>query len=277
VLTVVAAMVYSHHGSATAFHLAPRWDWDTVNFWATIAYAMSGMELAGMMGGEIRDAQRTLPRAGWIASGFITFYYVAATASMLVLVRPEKISELNGFADAAESAGQSLAAGWLGPLIALLVVASAIGQFGGMGTAVSRLPFAAGADRLLPEAFARVHPRWGTPHISILVFGAVASFLLVVAQLGDSMRGAYQVLVSLMVCAGFLPFLYIFASSWKAGNRWSAVSGAAVTSLAIICGVVPTADTANVWIFEAKVWLGTAAVIASAWVIYRRARTADRQ
>ena len=232
---------------------------------------MSGMELAGMMGGEIRDPERTLPRAGWIASGFITFYYVAATASMLVLLRPEKISELNGFADIADSAGKALGAGWLGPFMALLVVASAIGQFGGMGTAVSRLPFAAGADRLLPEAFGRVHPRRGTPHVSILVFSAVASFLLIAAQLGDTMRGAYQVLVSLMVCAGFLPFLYIFASSWKAGKRLSAVSGAAVTALAIVCGVIPTADTANVWGFEAKVWLGTAAVIASGWLLYRRA------
>ena len=85
------------------------------------------------------------------------------------------------------------------------------------------------------------------------------------------MRGAYQVLVSLMVCAGFLPFLYIFGSAWKAGKRWSAISGGAVTALAILCGIVPTADTANVWLFEAKVWLGTAAVIASAWILYRRA------
>jgi amino acid transporter len=265
-------MVYARSGSATAFHVAPRWDWDTVNFWATIAYAMSGMELAGMMGGEIRDPERTLPRAGWIASGFITFYYVAATASMLVLLRPEKISELNGFAQTADFAGKALGAWWLGPLMALLVVVSAVGQFGGMGTAVSRLPFAAGADRLLPEAFGRVHPRWGTPHVSILVFGVVASFLLIVAQLGDSMRGAYQVLVSLMVCAGFLPFLYIFASAWRAGKRWSAVSGGAVTVLAIACGVVPTADTANVGLFEAKLWGVTAAVILSAWLMYRRAQ-----
>src|ERR1700723_624832 len=136
-LAAVAALVYMKRGAATPLHLAPKWDWDTVNFLATIAYAMSGLELAGMMGGEIRDPERTLPRAGWIASGFITVFYVAATASLLVLLRPERISELNGFAETAESAGQALGAGWLGPLIALLVLTSAIGQFGGMSTAVS--------------------------------------------------------------------------------------------------------------------------------------------
>ena len=45
------AAIYSKQRQATPMHFAPRWDWDTVNFWSTIAYAMSGMELAGMMGG----------------------------------------------------------------------------------------------------------------------------------------------------------------------------------------------------------------------------------
>jgi amino acid transporter len=271
-LAVVAALVYMKRGAATPLDLAPKWDWDTVNFWSTIAYAMSGLELAGMMGGEIRDPERTLPRAGWIASGFITVFYIAATASLLVLLRPERISELNGFAETAEAAGQVLSAGWLGPLIALLVLTSAIGQFGGMVTAVSRLPFAAGVDGLLPAAFARVHPRWGTPHICILVFGAVASFLLIAMQLGDTMRAAYQSLVSLMVLTGFLPFLYIFGGAWKAGKRISALSGAGVTVLAIVCSVVPTADMTNVWLFEAKLALGTLAAIASGWLLFRRAK-----
>jgi APA family basic amino acid/polyamine antiporter len=269
-LAAAAALVYMQRGAATAFHLAPKWDWDTVNFWATIAYAMSGLELAGMMGGEIEDPARTLPRAGWISSAFITVFYIAATASMLVLLRPEHISELNGFAETAQAAGNALRAGWLGPLIALLVLTSAIGQFGGMVTAVSRLPFAAGVDGLLPAAFARIHPRWGTPHICILVFGAVASFLLVAMQLGDNMRAAYQSLVSLMVLTGFLPFLYIFGSAWKAGKRISGLSGAAVTLLAIVCSVVPTADMTNVWLFEGKIALGTLGAIASGWLIYRR-------
>jgi hypothetical protein len=35
--------------------------------------------------------------------------------------------------------------------------------------------------------------------------------------------------------------------------------------------VVPTADISNVWLFEAKLAAGTAAVIVSAWLVYRRA------
>ena len=84
------------------------------------------------------------------------------------------------------------------------------------------------------------------------------------------MRAAYQELVSLMVIVGFLPFLYIFGSAWKAGKRFSAISGAAVTIVAILCAVVPTAEITNVWLFEGKLALGTAAVIGSAALVYRR-------
>jgi amino acid transporter len=151
------------------------------------------------------------------------------------------------------------------------VLVSAIGQFGGMGTAVSRLPFAAGVDGLLPRAFARVHPTWGTPHVSIIVFGAVSSFLLLALQLGDTMRAAYQALVSLMVLTGFIPFLYIFGSAWKAGKRISALSGGAITALAIVCSVAPTSETSNVWLFELKIALGTLGAVLSGWLLYRRA------
>jgi len=84
------------------------------------------------------------------------------------------------------------------------------------------------------------------------------------------MRAAYQELVSLMVILGFLPYLYIFGSAWKTGKRLSALSGWAITLLAILCSVVPTAEVKNVWLFETKIAIGTVGVIATAWWLYRR-------
>jgi amino acid transporter len=269
-LVAVAWMVWMRRGSATPIQILPKWSWGTVNFWAAIAYATSGMEGPGMMAGEIREPERTMRWAGWIASGFATAFYVSATVAFLVVLTPGNISELNGFAEMGNSAGLLLGATWISPLIALLVVASGVGFVGGLGTATSRLPFAAGVDRLLPAAFGRVHPRWGTPYVSILALGLVATLLLVVYQLGDTIRVAYDELVSLMVITGFLPYLYIFGSAWKAGKRLSAVSGGAITALALFCAVVPPAEITNVWLFEGKLAGGTVAVVVSAWLVYRR-------
>ena len=46
--------------------------------------------MAGLMGGEIRDPARTLPRAGWIASAFTTVFYAATTIALLVILRPRR-------------------------------------------------------------------------------------------------------------------------------------------------------------------------------------------
>jgi len=270
VLVVVAWMVWTRRGSATPMHLAPKWSWGTVNFWAAIAYAMSGMEGPGMMAAEIRDPERTMRHAGWIASAFTTLFYVSATIAFLVVLSPAKISELNGYAEVGDSAGMLLRAPWLSPLIALLVVVGGLGLIGGLGAATSRMPFAAGVDRLLPPAFGNIHPRWGTPYISILALGIVSSSLLIAYQLGDSVRVAYDELVSLMVIGGFLPYLYIFGSAWKAGRRVSALSGGSMTALALFCSVVPPAEVTNRWLFEGKLAAGTLAMVGSAWLVYRR-------
>jgi amino acid transporter len=269
IFLLLAGIMWMKRGPATPLHIIPKWNWDTANFWSTIAYGLTGVEMAGLMSAEIRDPARTLPRAGWIASGFAAAFYSSLTVALLILLRPEKIDEINGFAQSGEVAASALGLHWLPPVVAILVFITGLGQFGGMGTAVSRLPFAVGVDKLLPRAFAKIHPRWGTPYVSIIVLGVVASVLLVAFQLGDTMRAAYSALVSLMVIGGFLPYIYIFGSAWKAGKQISAVSGWAVTALALICSVAPTAEVKNVWLFEFKLAAGTLAMIASAWVLYR--------
>jgi APA family basic amino acid/polyamine antiporter len=204
---------------------------------------------------------------------FTTIFYVTTTIALVVLVRPESIQILNGLGQGGSVAAVVLGLPWLTSAIAVLVLVSSIGGFGGLGAAVSRLPYAAGMDSLLPAAFSRVHPRWGTPYVSILVLGVLASLLLIALQLGDTLRAGYQSLVSLMVIAGFFPYLYMFAGAWKCGKRFSAASGMGVTALAIASSVVPTSDITNVWLFEFKLVAGTGVMILLAWWVYRRYRS----
>lgn len=266
---IAAVLMWQRNGLATHFHLLPDMNWGTVNFWGTIAFGFTGFEVIGMMGAEIRNPRRDIPKAAWISSIFATVFYAGGTAALLVILQPEKIGELNGLSQTAEAAGSTLHVPWLVPLIAALVLCSAIGQFGGLGASVARMPFAAGADHLLPAAFAKLHPRWATPHVAMISFGVVASFMLVAIQLGDTARAAYETLVSLMVIASFLPYIYIFGSAWKAGKRLSAISGWFVTLVALVCSVVPP-DGTRVWLFESKLALGTGAMILSAFIVYKR-------
>ncbi len=275
ILVTLAGVVWAKRGSATLpLNIVPDLHWDTVNLWATIAYALSGMELAAMMREEIRDPARALPRAAAAASVCTTAFYASNTLALLILMQPGNISELYGLAQAGNVLAGEFGLGWLAPLIALLILLSAIGQFGGIGTAVSRMPLAAGVDHLLPPAFARIHSRWATPHVSICTLGVTASVLLIAAQIGDTLQAAYQSIISLMVICGFLPYVAIFIAAWRAGKRWSSASGLATTLLAIACSVIPGPEVTSVWLFEGKLAAGTAIFLGSGWLVYRRRRTA---
>jgi amino acid transporter len=269
VLCSAAGLVWWHRGSASSLFAFPKMNLDTASFWPNIAFGLTGIELVGMMGGEIADPRRDVRRASWAAAVFGCVFIVSITLALLVLSRPENISEFYGVAQGGAVAGRLLGSNILGPLVALLILGNAIGQFGSCGTATSQLPLAAGVDSLLPPAFGRVHPRWGTPYLSILLLGAIASFLILVVQTGDSMRGAYNALISLMTIGSFLPFFYIYASAWKARQRLVAAIGMAVTGSVLACSTIPTDAVESLMLFETKLILGTLGMIGSGWLIYR--------
>ena len=79
--------------------------------------------------------------------------------------------------------------------------AERVGGVGGWFAATARLPFVAGIDRFLPRAFADLHPRFHTPHVALLVQAAISVVFVVLGQAGTSVRGAYDVLVSMSIIA----------------------------------------------------------------------------
>jgi hypothetical protein len=90
--------------------------------------------------------------------------------------------------------------------------------------------------------------------------------------LGDTLQVAYQELISLMLVGGFLPYIYMFLSAWKAGAKLAASVGLAVTLACLAASVIPTADVTNVWLYEAKLAAGTVGMVGSGWLLYRKGR-----
>src|ERR1700685_239995 len=95
---------------------------------------------------------------------------------------------------------------------ALLITVSNLGVMGAWLAVSARLPFVAGLDRYLPPAFARIHPKWGTPYVALLVQAACGVIFILLGQAGTSVYGAYEVLVSMGIISYFIPYLFVFAS-----------------------------------------------------------------
>jgi glutamate:GABA antiporter len=292
ILVVVAFLVSRERGPATvitARNIWPVWDWGTVNFWSQIAFAFTGMELASCMSEEVRNPQKNFPRAIFGSGLLIALIYIIGTVSVLLLLDPKQVNVHNGVFQAIGSGSAILGVAWLGVIAALLV---SVGNAGGVGATVagvSRVPFVAGVDRYLPPAFGRLHPRWRTPYVAILVQAVISAIILILAQISETVRGSYQTLVSAAVLVYFVPFLYMYAAVIKLSYRkdrrqspnavlipggragvWIAgVLGFAVTALSMVVSLIPTEDVQNTWIFEMKLIGGTVGAILVGFVLYR--------
>jgi amino acid transporter len=272
ILLIAGAAAFLVKGPATHFKLLPLWNLDKLNFWSQLAMGMTGLELSPILSGEIRHAGRSLMKATWVSAVMIVLFYVCATSSILVFVKPDDVSPVIGLAQASRQAAVALGWNWVPLSIAICILLSAGGQLGTYVGACARLPFVMGIGNLLPPVFAKLHPRYGTPWVSILFLGFGSALLLVISQLGETFRGAYQFTVDLTVVSLFVPFLYIFAAAWKFGQRIAAFCGFAVSAIAIAFSFLPTPDIHSVFWFEMKLGGGCALLFITARICYRHYR-----
>lgn len=252
ILLIAAVVAFWRHGSATTFYLLPHWDLDKLNFWSQLAMGMTGLELSPILSGEIHNPRRNIIRATWISAALVTLFYISSTSSILIFLPPDDVSPVIGLAQASRQAATALGWNWIPFAVATAILLSAGGQLGTYVGACARLPFVLGIGNLLPPGFARLHPKYGTPSLSILALGGGAALLLIISQLGETFRGAYQFTVDLTVISLFVPFVYIFAAAWKFGQKISAVCGLFVSCLAIAFSFLPTPDIRSVFWFETK-------------------------
>ncbi|MGH7732019.1 MAG: APC family permease [Candidatus Eiseniibacteriota bacterium] len=214
-LIAVAAVVWSRSGAATAFSpadMVPTTRLRDIVFWSSIAFAFSGLEAASMLGGEIAGPQRTIPRAILAGGLLIVGIYVLGTAAVLVALPPGEVSALQGLVQAIARAGNALGLPVAGAVAAAFLTLANVGSVGAWLAASARLPFVAGLDRYLPPAFARLHPRWGTPVLALLVQALGSAVFIVLGQAGATVKGAYDAMVGMAVITYFLPYLLMFAA-----------------------------------------------------------------
>jgi amino acid transporter len=288
---------FIRHGSASEFSwgtIMPAPEIKHIIFWSTIAFALTGWEAASFMGEEIRDARRTIPRAILTAAPLCLFLYMMGTMAILVVLPSSEVSGLQGVMQAMASAAEGLGIGGVLPVAAVLVTLSAVGSVSVWLGAAARLPFVAGIDHFLPKSFGRVHPKWGTPHVSLIVQAIIAIVCVVLGQAGTTVRGAYEVLVSLAVIWYLIPFLFLFTAmirlQWKPvepgvwrvpGGRpvaiLLAVVGLISILIAIVLAFIPSEEGVNILAAAAKILGGTLAMLGTGVVFYvvaRRRRTA---
>lgn len=263
-LLLIAVLTVMRFGPANPISLGsllPRLsDLALVLAFSKLCFAFAGFELAPIVSEEIVEPRRTIPRAIFLSAISIAFVYLAGTLALLVALPTAETSIVTGINQAVTTAGSRVGLDYLGAPTALLMWVAGLGALVAWFAGNGRLLFVAGLDRYLPPAFTRIHPRWNTPSLALLVQGALAIVFTVLATGGSSVKNAYLFFADFTLVLYFIPYLYMFASGivlrreverapgsvpipgGTAGNVIVNVVGFLVTALAIVLSCIPPAD-----------------------------------
>jgi amino acid transporter len=281
VTVLLMALLFIHpHANAAHPHVNPQAPFSlampaltlfSINLFTKIAFnSLSGLEQAAVFAGETRDAGRAIMRSAWIAAPIIAVIYILMTGSILAYIPAANVN-LSGpvpqiLAAAFSGGDSSTGIDWglmLGRGTILVLAIALVAQYAVIVAETSRLPMVAGWDRMIPEWFTRLDPRWKTPTRSIAVIVVCSIALGLLGLAGTGVQEALQILVSAGNIFYGIYYLLMFAIPLVVGNRFgaragfwlkvSAVSGLAVTLLAMGFNLLPIVDVANKWVFAAKV------------------------
>lgn len=199
ILVFVGGAVLFTRGSAPVTHAPP-----TAFGHALILalFAFSGMETPLSAAGEIKDPVRTIPRALFLGTGFITLLYIAIQLVTQGLLGADLAGSSAPLADAMTRVSPALGV--------LLLAGASLSRFGWIGSdllGAPRVLFAFARDGMLPGWLARVHPRTHAPHVAIWTHALIAMALAV--------SGTFEVLAILSGLATAGIYLLTCAAAWR--------------------------------------------------------------
>ncbi|MCA2209576.1 APC family permease [Nocardia rosealba] len=143
-------------------------------------FAFAGYARIATLGEEVRDPQRTIPRAIMLTlAGALAVYTLVAVAALLTLGSGGLAAAHDPLARVVEAAG----AGWLAPVVRVGAVLAAAGSLMALILGVSRTTLAMARDGHLPATLAAVHPRYSVPHHAELAVGVVVAVLAATVDL----------------------------------------------------------------------------------------------
>ncbi len=298
VILAVGLITLSTQGAANTISVPSVFsgfdDWRTVALLSVVCLNYVGLELGSVMGDEIKEPRKSIPRAVVIAGVTTVTLYLLATFALQLTIPSQEIGVIDGILQGVQRAATSISLPWIVIPVALLMSLNAAGNTSAWLAGSSRIPFVIGIDRYLPAALGRTHPRYHTPHVALVVQGFASSLFIVISAIGSSVHDMYMILLQTTVILQLIPYLYMFAALIRLRlrmtaadterrffrNSWSVyvagVLGFLVTAGALFVAFIPSASVSDVWNFELKTTLGALSFLIPVLILFRMKIRKDR-
>jgi glutamate:GABA antiporter len=270
------------HWPALAVQLPPANLRSLALFGQLVFGALCGLEYIAILAGESKHAARSIGQSVWISSPVICAMFILGTSSVLAFSEHTHIDFIAPIPQTVRAAlggtgvGSALAATAI-LLVQMRLLAAASFLF----TGVTRLPMAVGWDRLVPEWFTRLHPRWQTPSNSIVSTAVLMFSVLVLCNLGVHAQEAYQLLSNASLAHYELAYLAMFAIPLAGAValrrampwwlKWTSLVGFCGTLFSLLISAYPFVDVVSPRTYAVKI-LGTTAVSNLAGLTFYKLR-----
>jgi APA family basic amino acid/polyamine antiporter len=145
-------------------------------------FAFAGYARIATMGEEVRDPERTIPRAIPIALAITVVVYLIVGVAVLLAAGPDRLAAAPApLIDAVRAAGS----GSIVPVVQVGAALASLGALLALIAGVGRTSLAMARHRDLPGWFASVHPRFQVPHRAEVALAIVVSILVLTVDLRD--------------------------------------------------------------------------------------------
>jgi amino acid transporter len=190
-LLVLASLVLGGGGGATTANFTSATATVNAGMFGlaliSVLWAYDGFADVSFVAGEVREPQRTLPRAIVTGTIAIIVIYLAANVAYLYVVPLDRLATSPLIA---ADTMQALVGRAGVAFVSVVVTISTFGALIAIMLAAPRIFFAMAEDGLFFRAMARVHPRHGTPHNAI-AFSAALGILFVLARTFEQLADTF--------------------------------------------------------------------------------------
>ena len=259
-----------------------------VNIFTKLAVgALSGFEYVAILAGETRSPARDIGRSVMIASPVIALAFILGTSSVLAFIGDKPI-DLIGPVPQTLRLGLRFfpIASAIASMAIILMTVRTIASTSVHVTGSSRLPMVAGWDRLLPNWFSRLHPKFKTPINSVIFVSALTLTIGIASQIGAGIQEAFQLVDNAsnvfygIVYATLFAIPLVGATALRTGAgiwlRVAAVCGLVVSLLAIFFTIYPIIEVPSPLTFAVKIIAVTAIANAIGVAIYLAGKKRQR-
>lgn len=189
---------FAPHGTGKAISAAAP-----LTLWAFI-----GLESATVTAEEVKDPERTIPRATILGTIAATLVYIVATIAIMGIIPAHTLADSSS--PFAAAAGKMFGGSW-DKIIALVAMAATFGALNGWIIIQGRVPMAAAEDGLFPEQFAKVHGERQTPVFGLIVSSVLVSALMLM-NYTKGLVSAFTFVILLATLTTLVPYAYSAAA-----------------------------------------------------------------